>query len=296
MGRGKRIMRWLKKHLTIGKKNRSKNSKKLQKSGTKDSPSKEALLGKNQVNTIGNTSSEESQSSRAAESTPDSLEVQRGESNISLPHSELETPEDHRGDDVSIGEYITDSHHMLNSIFKEFSDTGRERRPPLLPPIEEEYQNANLKLPRLPKLDITTSKKGNIAFEVTERPKTPKPARFSARPSSREPAMDRWAEKMDSAIQKKQNAIREIQDKCREESERVLAVRARKIFAHTKPLSHGTSLLSELPSTPDIATRPPSRGGVSFQVDHRPSVPSSLKEAHRADSTRQSEVRNISIL
>ena len=43
-------------------------------------------------------------------------------------------------------------------------------------------------------------------------------------------------------------------------------MRTRKKMLYTDPLTYGSSLLNELPSTPGVEKRPPSRSGVGFSI------------------------------
>lgn len=73
-------------------------------------------------------------------------------------------------------------------------------------------------------------------------------------------------DKMNSVTEKRNARLHHIRELSRNMKRRAEAVRARKQLVHVKPLNHGISLLSDLPPTPDVVVRPPSRGGVAFEV------------------------------
>lgn len=208
MGQGKRVVNWFKKKF-FGKRMKSGSSSSIKKKkdkknklsdhGGKATPSQQSISGDSQKSVITGESPDftlqEYLRPNAAAVTPDSLEVQTSESFSTFPDiSDLD-------DDMSSS---LNSKPDLGSD-PELGILGCEKNPnhpppPLLPPIEEEYRNAKLKPRALPKIDITTTKLGNVAFEVSlmERPITPTPARFSVSSASkREECGAKLSEKMD---------------------------------------------------------------------------------------------------
>lgn len=149
----------------------------------------------------------------------------------------------------------------------------------LLPPIEEDYRNANITPCALPKPAHTTSRLGNVAFEVNlsedERPLTARPGRFSVSDINREELGSRLGVKMEKAEQNRLTALKERSQISKKRSEHVEEVKSRKTATSSvmpvcsvKPIIHGSSLLEELPDTSDIDKRPASRGGVAFVVEN----------------------------
>ena len=212
MGRGRRIIKWVKKHLRF---RRKPFKKRTRKGKIKRTSSQKSLRSPDcgQHDIRGRSKACDDQS---VHTDADSLEVQHpspANSSYSL-------------DKISIGEStINNRDRSLEGTLSDPShndNTIREQcPPPLLPPIEEAYMSANLKPAPLPELEITTTKQGNVAFETaaeSNRPKTPMPACLSARPPSRDgqtPSED-WAKKMEVVHQRKQTAINEIRQRCRQ--------------------------------------------------------------------------------
>ena len=62
-----------------------------------------------------------------------------------------------------------------------------------------------------------------------------------------------------------------------EEGRKGREVRTRKEMLFTDPLTYGSSLLNELPSTPGVEKRPPSRSGVGFSISSGNYRPESRK-------------------
>lgn len=169
----------------------------------------------------------------------------------------LELPHDQYWDDVSIGDYAPNQHHFLDKILSEgeFSGTACGEI------LTQELDQPQL----LSELAIIGSKLGGIAFRVlwTKKPNS------SASPPSCSSSIKDWnhrENKIETATKNKQNAFRAIRQRCQERHQRAMVVRARKAMPHIRPLAHGYSLLAELPYTSEIFIRPPTQGGVAFDV------------------------------
>ena len=288
MGRGKRIIRWLKKRL-FGKKanNTSKkdNNKKKGEKYLSEQPSPTPDLIPDQSEIAGLKEPRVEKAKVTAHSTPDSLNVELGDCETSLLNREREleheldtlAPQDHQegqqqqqqqqtgdqqqpqgGDNTS----TTSPPRPIDSILEEFGNVGRERRPPLLSPIENAYQSANIKPGTLPKLDITTSRQGNMAFELhTLRPKTPKPVLFSDRSSPKE----KKKKKRKRSTRVRDALLRTNRSKRRREKlAKLRAAGNEATIIQVKPFSGDSSKLSDLQdvnAVPSSFTR-----GAAFQV------------------------------
>ena len=108
-------------------------------------------------------------------------------------------------------------------------------------------------------------------------------------PSQRsdEDAIRQMNERMELTTARRTSHLDTIRERRKERELKAELVRARRESPHIKPLSHGTSLLNELPEASELQTRPPSRGGVAFHIDsgeHRPrDLPTLMTEVRRAD-------------
>ena len=273
MGRGKKIIKCLKKHLRFRRKPFRKWTKKRK---TKRPSSSRSLHSLDQCHDdiSGRSTAVDDYSPHPHQKEWPWDEISVG-TYIDNPGHSLEGSIS--TDNISIGEFIELLEDILSGPSQDITVA------PFLPPVKEAYESE----PAL--CHITTTKMGSMAFSVAEAgPKTPLPACLSARPPGRAGQMSGHdlTEKMKVSHLRKQSIINEIRQRCRQKFQQVKVAQARKKNVHCRPLLHGTSLLSELPSTPDIFTMPPTRGGVAFQIVHRPLCISSTKtDVHGAEES-----------
>lgn len=286
MGKGKRILRWLKKRL-FRRKSEKGVCKKVTIVTPEVLPEQQDIFENDQINNSDSFSdiSEISLDNFMVPGTavtPDSLSALSGESCVALSqdyHPELE----HEGPGSLPG-----SNPELGMML------GQRRRPPdhWLPPIEE-CEDTIYQPHALPEPIVVTSRLGNVAFEVNiakeARPSTASlSSRFSSMSNHKELSdTATWEERMKKMEMNRQKFLHSRCDSLKKRSFLAESVRQRKCTSTVRPLVHGSSLLEELPETPDIIGRSSCSAGVAFEVDtafHRPKTakPSCLLKMEQA--------------
>ena len=286
MGRGKRVLKWIKSHL-FGKKRLFRNKSKKSKGAGSDESTAASTIGDEVENCYVD------------------IRASFSDVSISLPRELsltglLATQPEATGCNVPNSTGYSDVHLSMDDTMESskpwlppsmmlgggdhgtiLKDSYANHR---LPPIEEEYRQANIKPAILPEPCITISNFGNVAFEVDfaqeERPPTARsmPKRFSVMSNyaDREDRGSNWEEKMKRTESNRQAALKNRCDALKKRSERAKSVRQRKA-SDLRPHIHAGSLLQELAGQDhtDTTTPAPSntiggtaagRGGVAFEV------------------------------
>ena len=139
-----------------------------------------------------------------------------------------------------------------------------ENKVPLEERPSQEIKNAQL-------ADISEQKKENDVEDEVPTKEDPLQESFKNRNSgddkvsSEHPctSQEKADENMDAHLMK-------ICEQYVEEGRRGKFMRTRREMLLADPLTYGSSLLNELPSTPGVEKRPPSRSGVGFSISSRP--------------------------